>query len=97
MLEYDQLAPGVNRAGFAVASYLPQAQFLIGTGLQEVYAQTLAQGAGEHASYQLAQQVKRLMLPDQMGERFQAMLLARGLESLPLPAELLAADQGGRL
>jgi hypothetical protein len=25
------------------------------------------------------------------------MLLARGLDVLPLPAELLAADQGGRL
>ncbi|TAL87270.1 MAG: class I SAM-dependent methyltransferase [Rhodanobacter sp.] len=96
-VDFTALAEAGNSAGFAVASYLPQAQFLIGTGLQEVYAQTLAQGAGEHASYQLAQQVKRLMLPDQMGERFQAMLLARGLESLPLPAELLAADQGGRL
>jgi len=37
------------------------------------------------------------MLPEQMGERFQAMLLVRGLDALPLPAELLAADQGGRL
>jgi hypothetical protein len=37
------------------------------------------------------------MLPDQMGERFQAMLLARGMDSLPLPAELLSADQARRL
>ena len=48
----------------------------------------------ERARYRLSQQGKRLTLPDQMGERFQAMLLARGLEALPLPAELLAADQG---
>jgi hypothetical protein len=32
-----------------------------------------------------------------MGERFQAMLLARGLDALPLSDELLAADQAARL
>ena len=64
-------------------------------------AGSIRPGAGqltdEHGRYRLAQQVKKLMLPDQMGERFQAMLLARGLDTLTLPAELLAADQGGRL
>ena len=50
-----------------------------------------------HATYQLTQQVKRLMLPDQMGERFQAMLFARGLGTLPLPVDLFAADQSARL
>jgi SAM-dependent MidA family methyltransferase len=63
--------------------------------LQQVFEQM--QPADEHGRHRLAQQVKKLMLPEQMGERFQAMLLARGMEVLPLPAELLAADQGGRL
>jgi SAM-dependent MidA family methyltransferase len=80
-----------------VAAYLPQAQFLIGAGLQQVFEDAYAQAADEAARYRLAQEVKRLTLPDRMGERFQAMLLARGLDVLPLPAELLAADQGGRL
>ncbi len=96
-VDFTALAEAGNSAGFAVASYLPQAQFLIGAGLQGVYEQAQGEEVDDHARYQLAQQVKRLMLPDQMGERFQAMLLARGLESLSLPAELLAADQGGRL
>jgi hypothetical protein len=32
-----------------------------------------------------------------MGERFQVMLFARGMEVLPLPADVLEADQGDRL
>ena len=67
------------------------------SGLQQAFESAHAQAADEAARYRLAQEVKRLTLPDQMGERFQAMLFARGLDLLPLPAELLAADQGGRL
>jgi SAM-dependent MidA family methyltransferase len=96
-VDFTALAEAGNQAGFGVAGYLPQAQFLIAAGLQDVFEHAQAQVADEHSRYRLAQQVKRLMLPDQMGERFQAMLLARGLDLLPLPAELLAADQGGRL
>ncbi|GAB2553664.1 class I SAM-dependent methyltransferase [Rhodanobacter koreensis] len=96
-VDFTALAEAGNSAGFGVAAYLPQAQFLIGAGLQDIFESEQAKIADEHSRYRLAQQVKRLMLPDQMGERFQAMLLARGLEALPLPAELLAADQGDRL
>ncbi|WP_426687230.1 class I SAM-dependent methyltransferase [Rhodanobacter ginsengiterrae] len=96
-VDFTALAEAGNSAGFGVAAYLPQAQFLIGAGLQQVFEDAHAHAADEHARYRLSQQVKRLMLPDQMGERFQTMLLARGLEALPLPAELMAADQGGRL
>jgi SAM-dependent MidA family methyltransferase len=96
-VDFTALAEAGNQAGFGVAAYLPQAQFLIGAGLQQVFEDAYAQAADEAARYRLAQEVKRLTLPDRMGERFQAMLLARGLDVLPLPAELLAADQGGRL
>jgi SAM-dependent MidA family methyltransferase len=96
-VDFTALAEAGNSAGFAVAAYLPQAQFLIGAGLQEIFELEQARAPDEHARYRLSQQVKTLMLPDQMGERFQAMLLARGLDVLALPAELMAADQGGRL
>jgi len=96
-VDFTALAEAGNSAGFAVAAYLPQSQFLIGGGLQQAFEDAYLQASDEATRYRLAQQVKRLTLPDQMGERFQAMLLARGLEALPLPAELLAADQGGRL
>ncbi len=96
-VDFTALAEAGNSAGFDVAGYLPQAQFLIGAGLQNVFADAQTRVTDEHGSYRLAQQVKKLMLPDQMGERFQAMLLVRGLDTLTLPADLLAADQRGRL
>ena len=96
-VDFTALAEAGNSAGFGVAAYLPQAQFLIASGLQEAFEAAHAQAADEAARYRLAQEVKRLTLPDRMGERFQAMLFARGIDMLPLPAELLAADQGGRL
>ena len=96
-VDFTALAEAGSSAGFAVTAYLPQAQFLIGAGLQDIFESEQAKIADEHGRYRLAQQVKKLMLPDQMGERFQAMLLARGFDVLPLPAELLAADQGSRL
>ncbi|TAM63841.1 MAG: class I SAM-dependent methyltransferase [Rhodanobacter sp.] len=96
-VDFTALAEAGDRAGFSVAAYLPQAQFLIGAGLHEVFEHAQAQATDEHERYRLAQQVKKLMLPEQMGERFQAMLLVRGLDDPPLPAALLAADQGGRL
>lgn len=96
-VDFTALAEAGNGAGFGVVAYLPQAHFLIAAGLQDVFEHAFDQAADDAARYRLAQQVKKLTLPDQMGERFQAMLLARGLTALPLPAELLAADQGGRL
>ncbi|WP_243042889.1 class I SAM-dependent methyltransferase [Dyella sedimenti] len=96
-VDFTALAEAGNSAGFGVAGYLSQAQFLIGSGLQEAFGAAYEGAPDEAARYRLAQEVKRLTLPDQMGERFQAMLFARGMEVVPLPAELLEADQGDRL
>src|SRR5690348_5485220 len=96
-VDFTALAEAGNSAGFGVAAYMPQAQFLIGAGLQQVFEQAHAQAGDDFARHRLAQEVRRLTMPEQMGERFQAMLFARGLDVLPLAAELLAADQGGRL
>jgi SAM-dependent MidA family methyltransferase len=96
-VDFTALAEAGNSAGFGVAGYMSQAQFLIGSGLQEAFENSYEHATDETARYRLAQEVKKLTLPDQMGERFQAMLFARNLEVLPLPAELLEADQGERL
>ncbi|NUR23132.1 SAM-dependent methyltransferase [Frateuria sp.] len=96
-VDFTALAEAGNSAGFGVAAYLPQAQFLLASGLQQAFEQAHAQATDDFARHRLAQEVRRLTLPEQMGERFQAMLFARGLDVLPLDAELLAADQGGRL
>jgi SAM-dependent MidA family methyltransferase len=96
-VDFTALAEAGKSASFDLAVYMPQASFLIGAGLQDVFQSMQAEVTDDHGNYRLAQQVKRLMLPDQMGERFQAMLFARGLDTLPLSADLLAADQSGRL
>jgi SAM-dependent MidA family methyltransferase len=96
-VDFTALAEAGNSAGFGVAGYLPQAQFLIGSGLQQAFESAYESAADETARYRLAQEVKKLTLPDQMGERFQAMLFARNMEVVPLPADLLESDQGDRL
>ena len=96
-VDFTALAEAGKSASFDLAVYMPQASFLIGAGLQDVFQSMQAEVTDDHGNYRLAQQVKRLMLPDQMGERFQAMLFARGLDTLPLSADLFAADQSGRL
>lgn len=96
-VDFTALAEAGNSADFAVAAYLPQAQLLIASGLQEAFADEHAAAQDEAARYALSQQVKHLTLPGAMGERFQAMLFARGIEAVALPSDVLLADQGGRL
>jgi SAM-dependent MidA family methyltransferase len=75
-VDFTALAEAGNQAGFAVAGYASQAQFLLANGLPDRFAQAHAR-ADEVSGYRLAQEVKRLTLPGEMGERFQVMLLAR--------------------
>ena len=96
-VDFTALAEAGSHAGCEIAGYWSQAQFLIGAGLQEVFALEQAAASDDLARQQVAQQVKRLMLPEAMGERFQAMLMTRDMTDLPLPAGLLEADQRRRL
>jgi SAM-dependent MidA family methyltransferase len=96
-VDFTALAEAGSHAGCEIAGYWSQAQFLIGAGLQEAFACEQAAAGNDLARQQVAQQVKRLMLPEAMGERFQAMLMTRRMTDLPLPAGLLAADQRRRL
>ncbi|GAP65352.1 hypothetical protein MBSD_n0641 [Mizugakiibacter sediminis] len=96
-VDFTALAEAGNSAGFGVGAYLPQAQFLIASGLAEAFAAASEAAPDDAARYRLAQEAKRLTLPGEMGERFQVMLFARGLDAVALPAEVLLADQGHRL
>ena len=96
-VDFTALAEAGNGAGFGVAGYMPQAQFLIGGGLQAAFETAYESAADEQARYRLAQEVKKLTMPDEMGERFQAMIFVRNMDVVPLPAELLESDQGDRL
>lgn len=96
-VDFTALAEAGNNAGFGVAAYLPQAQFLIAAGMQEFFEDDYLRLSDEAARFRLSQEVKKLTLPDQMGERFQVMMFAKGVEPAALPEAVLAADQGARL
>lgn len=96
-VDFTALAEACSHAGGEIAGYWSQAQFLLGAGLPEVFARAQAQATDMPAQLRLANEVKRLTLPEAMGERFQAMLVAKALPDLHLPAGLLAADRRDRL
>jgi SAM-dependent MidA family methyltransferase len=96
-VDFTALAEACSHAGGEIAGYWSQAQFLLGAGLPEVFARGQAQAAEMPAQLRLANEVKRLTLPEAMGERFQTMLVAKALPELHLPAGLLAADRRDRV
>ncbi|HVV98461.1 MAG TPA: SAM-dependent methyltransferase [Rhodanobacteraceae bacterium] len=83
---------GVN-AGFELVGYAPQGQFLLSSGLPALLEETAA--LDEAARMRIVGEAKRLTLPGEMGERFQAIAFARGVKEVP--AGLAAFDLSRRL
>jgi SAM-dependent MidA family methyltransferase len=95
-VDFTALAEAGNQAGFDVATYTTQSQLLMAAGLPGRFERASV-GADAAAGYRIAQQVKRLTLPDEMGEKFQAMILARNVPASVLLAEFSRINQGYRL
>ncbi|MGH8155254.1 MAG: class I SAM-dependent methyltransferase [Rhodanobacteraceae bacterium] len=96
-VDFTALAEAGIGAGFTLVSYAFQMEFLIASGLDQVFAVEYDRTQDEAVRYALSQQVKRLTLPGEMGERFQAMLFARDLDADTLFAPLVAIDRSERL
>ncbi|MDN5925412.1 MAG: SAM-dependent methyltransferase, partial [Xanthomonadales bacterium] len=96
-VDFTALAEAGQHAGFELARFLSQANFLLAAGLDQAFARAYAQAPDEATRYGLAQQVKHLTLPGQMGDRFQAMLLTHDLPEQALNPAVLAANQAQRL
>ena len=79
-VDFTALAEACAGAGFDFSGYCSQASFLIGNGLEQRLAEAEARAHDESARYRLRQEAKRLALPGEMGERFQAMGFARDVE-----------------
>jgi SAM-dependent MidA family methyltransferase len=78
-VDFTALAEAGHAAGLQVAGYTTQANFLLGCGLTDLAAE-----ASDHETrqrIQLAEQIKRLTLPDEMGETFKALALTRDLNN----------------
>ena len=82
-VDFTALAEGGTAAGFGFAGYCSQASFLIGNGLEQRLAAQESRAVGEAGRYALRQEAKRLTLPGDMGERFQVMGFARGVDLEP--------------
>jgi SAM-dependent MidA family methyltransferase len=83
---------GVN-TGFELVGYAPQGQFLLSSGLPALLEETGS--LDEAARMRVIGEAKRLTLPGEMGERFQAIAFARGVDEVP--SGLAAFDLSRRL
>ncbi|WP_434031066.1 class I SAM-dependent methyltransferase [[Pseudomonas] boreopolis] len=92
-VDFTALAEAGTGAGFDLAGYCTQASFLLGNGLHKLLevADTRTDEVGR---VRLREQVKRLTLPSEMGERFQVMGFSRDVD---LNAAFLMGDLTWRL
>jgi SAM-dependent MidA family methyltransferase len=92
-VDFTALALAGTHARLPLAGFNAQASFLIAAGILDMVEE--ATGLSEIERYRLAQEVKRLTLPGEMGERFKIMCFARGISQVPEP--FTAYDQSRRL
>jgi len=72
-VDFTAVALAAQRAGFDLAGYATQGTFLLSTGLLD----RLALDAPVKVQLELAQQVKKLTLPHEMGELFKVLALTK--------------------
>lgn len=75
-VDFTAMAEAGLAAGFSIGGYTSQACLLLGCGLEKLLAE--ADMSDTQAHLTLMQGVKRLTLPDAMGERFKALALTKG-------------------
>lgn len=92
-VDFTALAQAAHEAGLDVMGYTSQAQFLLATGLGELLAQQ--DQADVRAYMEVTQQVKKLTLPNEMGELFKVLAIGRDFSN-DLNGFLLQ-DRRGRL
>lgn len=77
-VDFTALAEAADQCGLYVCGYTTQAMFLMACGLDEILSEVMTLPEKERIT--INNQVRRLTLPGEMGERFQVMALARGLD-----------------
>jgi len=77
-VDFSAVAHAAVAAGFDVSGYISQAMFLMGCGLAELHQLVLSDDHRQQLL--LAQQIKTLTLPSEMGERFKAMALSKAID-----------------
>lgn len=93
-VDFTALAEAGTHAGFDLAGYCTQSSFLLGNGLDQRLQEAETRARSEAAVLRLRQQARALTMPQEMGERFQAMGFARDVE---FGAAFLGGDLSWRL
>ncbi|MFQ5468761.1 MAG: class I SAM-dependent methyltransferase [Gammaproteobacteria bacterium] len=81
-VDFTALAEAAVAAGLNVAGYTTQAHFLVAAGITE-----LLQDSNDNdpqSQIELTQQVKKLTMPGEMGEKFKVLALMKEIDALPL-------------
>ena len=74
-VDFTAVAHAASDAGMNVAGFTTQAMFLAMTGLEALFAEQLMKQPDQQ--YALAQQIRTLSLPAEMGERFKVIALSK--------------------
>jgi SAM-dependent MidA family methyltransferase len=88
-VDFTSVARAAVAQGFDIAGYAPQAQFLIGGGLENEMRDFETLTPAQQMA--LSQEVKKLTLPGEMGERFKCIALRKG--SIATPTAFNLADR----
>lgn len=79
-VDFTAVAEAGTESGLELQGFTSQAQFLLGSGLYDVLPEI---DPGDTVrSLRISQEVQKLTMPGEMGDRFKAMGLSRGLERL---------------
>lgn len=92
-VDFTDVAYSAVDAGFDVSGYTSQAMFLMSSGLDELHQKQVTDDVKNQVM--LAQQIKTLTLPSEMGERFKVMALTKNYDE-PLRGFIMQ-DLRGRL
>ncbi len=79
-VDFTAVAEAADLSGFNVAGFTSQAAFLTNAGLEKYFMQALDKNPDDQ--YKLAQQVRTLSLPSEMGERFKFIALNKDYNKL---------------
>lgn len=81
-VDFTALAEAGVSAGFSLSGYCSQSSFLLGNGMAD-YIAGVEGNPDEISRYRENQHIKRLLLPGEMGERFQFMGFSKGIDFSP--------------
>jgi len=87
-VDFTALAEAAHDSGMSVSGYTNQAQFLLATGITDAMAGLNEEGDLQR-QIEMAQQIKKLTLPHEMGELFKVLALTKNLEQIFVEKPLL--------